>query len=101
MKMYLINVMTMLLVLVTFQGNQRQNVDYAAENQIEMLKLTPTLEVNHVTTESEKSLSKSNYIAQEFFAIVLIAESPIEQVPFLHYKSIYKLHRKKEFFLLI
>lgn len=99
--MYLINVLTMLLVMITFQVDKSQSVDYSAENQIEMLKLTPSFEVSHVTTESEKTLSKSNYIAQEFFAIVLIAESHIEQVPYLHYESVYKLHRKKDFFLLI
>lgn len=99
--MYLINVLTMLLMVVTFQVNQRQNVDYSAENQIEMLRLTPTFEVNHVTAESEKNYSKSNYIAQEFFAMVLIAESREQHVPFLHYESVYKLHRKNQFFLLI
>ena len=51
--------------------------------------------------DSQKKEAKNYQIAQDFIAIVVIADAPNANKGFYHYLSLYNLHRQKEYFLLI
>jgi hypothetical protein len=101
MKMYLINALTMLMVVISFQVNGRLDSDFSELSQMQMLKSSPTFQIDAVSTVTLKSFVKFNHIAQDFFPIVTIAESNPFDARFFHYDSVYKLHREKDYFLLI
>ena len=65
------------------------------------LSLESHLQFDDLRNDSLSHHEKSLSIAQDFIPIVVIADEPDADLGFFHYLPIYKLHRQKEYFLLI
>lgn len=63
-------------------------------------------QISHIQSDilrndSQKNQDKNLQIAQDFIPIVVIAQEQDANQGFAHYLPFYKLHRQKEYFLLI
>lgn len=61
----------------------------------------PHLQSDILRNDSQKHQEKYLQIAQDFMAIVLIAEMPDANEGFVHYLPLHSLHRENSYFLLI
>lgn len=59
------------------------------------------LQADSLRNDSQKNESKSHQIAQDFIAIVVIADSLDANQGLIHYLPFYDLNRHKDYFLLI
>jgi len=65
------------------------------------LSSIPHLDSDILRNDSQTSQQKSIQIAQDFIAIVVIAEATDANHGFLHYLTVYNLKRRKDFFLIV
>lgn len=100
MKSWCLNLLTVLIVLVSFQVIDQRNFSFSPDHQIDRLTVLDIFEINPLKESDHKTQIK-NYIAQNFFAMVLIAEVVLSVETYFHYLPLYKLIREKTFFLLI
>jgi hypothetical protein len=61
----------------------------------------PFFQPEALRNDTQQHQEKTLQIAQDFMAIVVIADVPNVNQGFLHYLPLYNLHRQKEYFLLI
>jgi hypothetical protein len=69
----------------------------AAHDQLKSLWAEGTLPYN----TGDRYSKGMKFIAQEFMPIVVLAEPTDAETSFSHYLPVYRLHRQKEYFLLI
>jgi hypothetical protein len=66
------------------------------------LSNSPQLEIKPIQNPDLRSCSKHlNYIAEPFIALVVLAHSLYEEPDYTFYLVVYKLHRRKDFFLIV
>lgn len=61
----------------------------------------PLIQPDTLKNDSKKSYSSHHVIAQDFIPIILIAETIVTNLDYLHYLPVYRSARQKEYFLLI
>jgi hypothetical protein len=98
MRLFWINI---LAIVIAFSSLllQAPSVDFG-HDQLASIQANPSWQSDALKNPNEKNSEKSQYIAQDFTPIVVLADFQ-DFTGFQYYIPIYNLHRQKEYFLLI
>lgn len=99
MKSVLLIFVAVLFTALSFQVSYPEADFYISES--DMLKAIPSWDLLPAQTASNKSENKILSIQQDFVAEISFSTDLVEHITPVYYLPIYKLHREKEYFLLI
>jgi hypothetical protein len=101
MKSLWIIFFTFLIGLTSVIADLRGTIELTDDKISSASAFKSSWESGALARTEERYSKESNYIAQDFIPIVLLADTQIFKPNFIHYISLYRLYRQKEYFLLI
>jgi hypothetical protein len=99
MKLVWINLIAIIIAISSLVV-ERPSVEVNVAN-LTAITAVPHVQTDPLRNDTQKHQEKTLQIAQDFIAIVVIADAPNANEGFSHYLPLYNLHRQKEYFLLI